>query len=382
MIAARALLDELTALELRPAISILMETHRAGREIGQDWIRLKNLLRAVERQLDARGLARDDTARLLEAGQALVDERAFWRHQEDGLAVYAAPNFFRTYHCPQPLREMAVVSDRFHVTQLFPLLSADRRFYVLALSQKNVRLIEATRTSAVEVDLGDLPRSVTEALMTEPPGQELQHHVVSAVGAEHAAMFHGHGGGGLEHRKEEIRQFFHQLDRGLHPLLKDREDPLVLAAVEYLVPLYRETNTHPGLLPDGILGNSEGQSASVLGARAWDIVHAHLDRAETRAIARYQDLAGSGRVSTDLATVVRAAHEGRIADLFLAAGTERWGSFEPASGALTVRDGPGVVGEDLLNVAAIHAFQRGATIHVLERARVPEGHDVAALFRY
>ena len=220
MISARALLDELTALELRPAISILMETHRAGREIGQDWIRLKNLLRAVDHQLDARGLALDDAARLLEPAHALVDERAFWRQQEDGLAVYAAPNFFRTYHCPQRFREMAVVSDRFHVTQLFPLLSADLRFYVLALSQKDVRLIEATRTSAVELDLGDLPRSLTEALMTEPPGQELQHHVVSAVGVEHGAMFHGHGVGGLEHRKEEIRQFFHQLDRGLHPFLK------------------------------------------------------------------------------------------------------------------------------------------------------------------
>ncbi len=382
MIAARAILEELTALELRPAISILMETHRAGREIGQDWIRLKNLLRAVDQQLDARGLARDDVARLLEPSHALVDDRAFWRHQEDGLAVYVAPNFFRTYRCPQPFREIAVVSDRFHVTPLFPLLSADHRFCVLALSQKDVRLIEATRTSAVEVDLGDMPRSLTDALMTEPPGQELQHHVVSAVGGKHGAMFHGHGVGGLEHRKEEIRQFFHRLDRELHPLLKDPEVPLVLAAVEYLLPLYRETNTHPGLLPDGILGNPEGHSASVLGARAWDIVHAHRDLADTAAVARYQDLAGTGRVSTDLETVVRAAHDGRVADLLLAAGAERWGSFEPASGAVTLRDGPGVLGEDLLNLAAIHAFQRGATVRVLERERVFGGHDVAALCRY
>ena len=171
MIGARAVLDELTALELRPAISILMATHRAGREIGQDWIRLKNLLRGVDHQLDARGLARDDVARLLAPALALVDERAFWRQQEDGLAVYAAPNFFRAYRCPQVFREVAVVSDHFHVTQLFPLLAADRRFYVLALSQKDVRLIEATRTSAVEVDLGGLPRSLTEALMTECPAR-------------------------------------------------------------------------------------------------------------------------------------------------------------------------------------------------------------------
>ena len=214
------------------------------------------------------------------------------------------------------------------------------------------------------------------------PGQELQHHVVSAVGAKHGAMFHGHGVGGLEHRKEEMRQFFHQLDRGLHLLLRDRQAPLVLAAVEYLVPLFHETNTHPGLLPDGIPGNPEGQSASALGARAWDIVRAHLDLGDTKAIARYQDLAGSGRVSTDLGNRrsrrARRPHRrpppgGRCGTL---------GGFEPGSGAVTLRDGPGVVGEDLLNLAAIHAFQHAAGVHVLDRERVPGRHDIAALFRY
>jgi len=49
---------------------------------------------------------------------------------------------------------------------------------------------------------------------------------------------------------------------------------------------------------------------------------------------------------------------------------------------VTVRDKPGSVGEDLINLAAIQAFQRGGAIHVLERSQVPDAADVAAIFRY
>jgi Bacterial archaeo-eukaryotic release factor family 7 len=40
---------------------------------------------------------------------------------------------------------------------------------VLAISQKDVRLIEATRTTAHEIDLGDLPRNLSDALQYDTP---------------------------------------------------------------------------------------------------------------------------------------------------------------------------------------------------------------------
>jgi Bacterial archaeo-eukaryotic release factor family 3 len=378
----RETLDELTTLELRHAVSILMPTHHAGPEIRQDPIRFKNLVREVEHELDARDLGKAEIAQMMGPAHALIDDRAFWRHQEQGLAVYAAPNFFRSYWVPRPFREIARISDHFHVTQLFPSLVDGTRFYVLALSQKDVRLIEATRSSAAELELGDLPRSLAEALPTEPPGQELQHHVVTTAGGERGVMFHGHGAGLLDQRKEAIRQFFHQLDRGLHSLLRDRRPPLVLAGVEYLLSIYRETNSHPGVLPEGILGNPELESAQTLGSRGWEIVSRHLEAVEAGAVARYEERAGHGRVSADLVTVVRASYEGRVEELFVADQAERWGTFERGSGAVTVRDKPGPVGEDLINLAAIQAFQRRGAIHVLERSHVPGAADVAAIFRY
>ncbi len=50
---SRSDLDELVAMDARPAVSIYLSTHLAGREIRQDPIRLKNLLSAAAERLAA-----------------------------------------------------------------------------------------------------------------------------------------------------------------------------------------------------------------------------------------------------------------------------------------------------------------------------------------
>jgi hypothetical protein len=377
----RTALAELAGLELRPAASILLPTHRAGPEIRQDPIRLKNLLRDAARRLERRGIGEDDAARVLAPAARLVEARAFWRHQQEGLAVFVAPGFARVYSAPRAFPERVVVGDRFHVLQLVPVVEADDRFYVLALSQSDVRLVAATPTTAAEVDLGDLPRSVGAALLEDTPDGQLQPHVVSIGGGERGMVFHGHGGG-MADRKESILQFFHRLDEGLRPHLAERTAPLVLAAVEYLVPLYREANTHPNLLPDALPGNPEGLSAEALQARGWELVRPRLERARRETAERYRALAGTGRTADDVAVVLRAAHEGRVERLFVAADAATWGTFDPGSGTVAARDEGDPDAEDLVNLALIHAWQRGATVHVVDRADVPGAGALAAILRY
>jgi hypothetical protein len=172
------------------------------------------------------------------------------------------------------------------------------------------------------------------------------------------------------------------IDRGLQPFLAHRAEPLVLAAVDFLVPIYREANTFARLLPDVIPGNPEGLSVQDLGARGWDVVQPHLDAVVAAAAASVQELVGLGRAWVDLPTVVRAAHEGRVSDLLLADGDERWGRFEAATGVVTTLDRQGPTGEDLLNLAAVQALERRAAVHVVDHARIPGDAEAAAIFRY
>jgi hypothetical protein len=139
-----------------PCVSVFLPTHRAGREVEQAPIRLKNLLRQATDALTFDGVRAPETDRLLAPLRRLLDDRLFWQYQSDGLALFSRPGWWRSFRVPLDLPELAVVDDRFHVTPLLPLLpllAGDGHFFVLALSQNQIRLLEGTPDRMEEVDL-------------------------------------------------------------------------------------------------------------------------------------------------------------------------------------------------------------------------------------
>lgn len=113
-----------------------------------------------------------------------MDDRPFWQHGSDGLAVFLARDLFRSYRLPIRFDELVAVSNRFHTKPLLPLLTGDGRFYVLALSQNDVRLFLCTKYSVSEVNLEGVPRSLEEALRYDEAGRplQLQAHTVGGRG--------------------------------------------------------------------------------------------------------------------------------------------------------------------------------------------------------
>ena len=97
-------LDELLACEAQPAVSIYLPTHKAGREIRQDSIRLRNLLGEAAKRLGAERRPPDVEA-LLAPARRLVEDEEFWRHQDQGLAIFIAPGFERVHKLPIEVAE-------------------------------------------------------------------------------------------------------------------------------------------------------------------------------------------------------------------------------------------------------------------------------------
>jgi len=388
-------MDLLTRDELRALIddhegwcvSIYMPTHQAGEEIQEDPVRLKNLLGQAEEGLSAAGLRKPEAQKLLEPAQKLVWDGLFWQYQSDGLALFLSAGAFRRYRLPLDFEELVVVSDRFHIKPLLPLLSGDGRFYVLALSQNEVRLLQGTRHSVSEVDLEGVPASLAEALKYNDPEKRLQFHTGTRTPGGKGgrpAIFHGHGVASADDPKNYILRYFRQMDEGLQALLRGEQAPLVLAGVDYLLPIYREANSYPPLAEGGVEGNPEELSAQELHKRAWDLVQPRFLQAQEEAAARYKQLAGvdSEQASNDLEGIVSAAYHGRVEALFVALGVQRWGSFDPETNRVMVHRKAEAGDDDLLDFAAIHTLVNGGTVYAVERKKMPDGPLLAAVFRY
>jgi hypothetical protein len=377
--------DELKTLiqtRVGPCVSIYMPTHRPFPETKQDPIRFKNLLREAEERLKAAGLRSPDAKRLLKPAKTLIKDGLFWQYQADGLAAFISSGGFYRYRLPLKFDELIVVTDRFHIKPLLHFFTSDGRFYILTLSQNEVRLFQCSRYSIREVELEDVPRSLREALEYDDPQKQLQFHTQTPKGkGERAAMFHGHGVG-KDDTKDNILRFFHQVDHGLQKILREERSPLVLAGVDYLLPIYQEANSYSHVMEEGIAGNPEGLKPEEIQKEAWRLVEPYFMKVQQEATAQYKQLAGSDRASNKIEKIIPAAREGRVDLLFVAVGVQRWGTFDPVTFSIHLHGEPGPGDEDLLDFVALHTLLNGGTVYAVKPEEVPDEAPVAAVFRY
>jgi hypothetical protein len=292
----------------------------------------------------------------------------------------------RYYRLPVHFEELVVIADRFHIKPLLPLLSRNRHFYVLALSQKQVRLLEGSLFSIDEVDLEDFPTSLREALWFDDPERQLQFHTgTNTPGRATArpAIFHGQGA--IEDdAKTNLLRYFQQVDKGLMEMLGDEQAPMVLAGVDYLLPIYRQANNYPNLAEETIEGNPDDLNAVDLHQQAWKIVEPIFSKDLRQALARYHEIKGSDSnlASDNLNSIVPAAHYGRVDTLFVALGEQVWGRFDASRNILDQHQEflPG--DQDLLDLAAVQTLVNGGVVFALETGLMPDDALLAAIFRY
>ena len=375
-------LRTLTASSQAPCVSIYMPTHRLPTENQQDRTRLKNLIRQAQESLQTYGLRPAEAESLLEPATNLLGTISFWKDKRDGLALFISPGMFRLYQLPAAFEPLVVVAHRFHLKPLLAFLGGNK-FFVLALSQNEVRLFEGSRfgLSAID-DLEGVPKSLADALKYDEQVKNVQFRTGIGVGGargERAAMFHGHA---ADDAKDKILRYFRQIDQGLQDFLREEPAPLVLAGVEYLLPIYKEANTYPHLLGEGITGNPEGVSPDELHRQAWALVEPHFRQEQEKAAARYRQLAGTGRTANDLGEIVPAAYHGRVECLFVAVDRQQWGDYDPGADQVSIHPEPQPGDFDVLDLAATQTLLQGGTVYAVEPAEVPDTALLAATFRY
>ncbi len=377
-------LADLVAYVAEPCVSIFCPMHTFGAEKRQNSVVLKHLLRSAEEQLRDRGLAHDEAAEILAPVERLVGGSEFWLDPSAGLALFAAPGVYRAFRLDAPPKEAAIVADRFAIRPLLPLLEADGRFYILALSIRHVRLLEADRHGVRELDLPKLPANMQDALGSMEYYSELQVHSASPSASlgRRKGVVHGHGDSDEEHFKRDLVNYFRKIADALRHGLADREAPLVLASVEEYLPLYRIASGDPRLLEMSVHGNPDFSTNEELRQKAWPIVVPKLLEQRGRDLERFGKLRGGTRTSTDLAEIVFAAHEGRVETLFVDAQAELWGSYDPARREARIHAGRVAGDEDLLERAAVETLTRGGVVHAVLPSVMPVPTMIAATLRF
>lgn len=365
-------------------LSIFLPTFISGKEVEQNHIRYKNLVREAEEKLFEHGLRLADVEQLLKPVKAFTDDTLFWKYQSNGLAVFRSQNEFHNFRLPLDFSELVIVSNRFNVKPLLPLLSTDGQFFLLAFSLNKVRLFQGTKYSVSEINLEGVPKSLSDALKFEMPEKALQFHTGGPRhGGKRDVRFFGTGASEAD-GKDAMLRYFQQLDKGVREFLKNDKAPLVLAGVDYLIPIYKEANKYAHLVTDGIHGNPDSISAKELHDKAWQLVAPKFYESQSKDSERLKELLGSGseQATFEINEIIAAAFSKRIETLFVSTGVQIWGKFNRDTLEVEIHDSQQEGDEDLLDFVAVHTLINGGTVYPTPQKKMFRQKTVAAIFRY
>lgn len=362
-----------------PSISIFLPTHRAGQDTQQDPIRFKNLLRDAEKQFLDSGMGPREVDALLKPAQALLDDSNFWNQQSEGLAVFMAVDDFHYYALPFSVEELLVVAQSYYVKPILPLFTNNGHYYILAISLNEVRLFEGTRYGVGQIALPDgIPANMEEALRLDGPQKSLQMHSGGGGG-----MFHGQGAGN-EEQKIWIEQYLNLVDTSLKEIFREQNAPLILAGVDYLLPMYRKVSEYQHIMEEGIIGNPDDLRPEELQEQAWRIVETYFQQETKKTVEQYQQLADTDKATDNVEEIVAAAVNGRVDKLILSVENQIWGAFNPKDGKV-IRSPEGQSKKynlALLDFTAMNTLQNGGTVCALSQDEMPTDSPIAAVFRY
>ncbi|MDD4042535.1 MAG: hypothetical protein PHS75_03935 [Anaerolineaceae bacterium] len=366
-----------------PCLSLYMPTHRQHPDNQQDPILFRNLVKELEESL-LKQYSRREVDQLLEPATALMDDREFWNHSLDGLALLIAKDFSRIYRLQLPTPKIAVVANSFHLKPLMYTLQSIDRYQVLGLNQEEVKLFEGNRNALDEIELHpDVPRTLKEALGSELTEPYLNFRSPGGVRGSQTVAFHGHGSKD-EEMAVDAERFFRAVDKAiLEHHSKPSGLPLILAAQSEHHHMFREVSNNPFLVEESLDVHPDSlASIDELRERAWKLMEPrYLARKDTLveqyAIANSQDLAGD-----HLKQVAQAVAVGRVATLLIEANRQVPGRIDEATGAIEYgeMDHPEV--DDVIDDLAALALKMGGEVAILPADQMPTETGIAAIYRY
>jgi hypothetical protein len=325
-------------------VSIFLPTTPLTSDAQADRITLKNLTKTAMEQAEAIADKRQIQAM---AGylEEVQEDDEFWEFQANGLGILVTPESIKTYRLAYAVEKAAEVSDRFY---LKPLMSALQPMsaYVLAISQKSVKLYEFTAAQELEpLDASDLPTSFSEVTKRtlqrdRAPSGKLQ-------GDEGAEVLQ--------------KQFLRAVEGAMRPIVSGSNLPLILATTKEFQAMYHSLNSYDMLVSKGVDGSVEGLPEEEIKQAVSPIVEELRQERIQQWVDLYHQRQSESRAVADLATIAKLTIRGQVSHLLVDADAVQYGTLSDM-GELTTSNTRSAETYDIADEIMIRVIKNGGEV--------------------
>jgi hypothetical protein len=366
-------------------ISLYVPTPETGAQGHMQPAHLHNAFRESMEQ--AKLTQFDKIEKLDKIFNEIANSEDFRAERVAGFAVFVGANSdYWWFVLPNKVAPLVVASHKFHVRPLLPAVMSQPHFYLLSLNKENVKMFKGDEHGLAEVHVTDLPTNQEAVVGVESDDRQVRLHTAStdAVGGQHLhAQFHGPSWKDDNQKYED--KFMEAIDKAVTKFLEAEKSDVVLvvAGVERMLTDYERVSTSPHFKKDLTLrGNFQRDSLLELHEKAMPLLEPYYSDQSIKKVTEWMQTDSAEKFSTDLSEILKEARMGRIESLIVSQDDHVWGNFDPNTMEIHFDEGPNGNNLDLLDVACTETMYTDGKVYVISNDKMPNGIQVAAVYRY
>lgn len=333
-------------------------------------------------------MRKQEVEAFLKPATDVIPDIKFWQNQSEGLAFFIHDGGIKYFRLPVSFKETVSIGKRIYIRPLIPLFSGNGQFNILALSKNDVRLFRCTRHNVVEIEMEEAPDSMFDMQVDDDPQtrteiRNVNPYANNQLGYNKVSQTQDNEN---EYERNELTRYFRAIDEYLMKMHEEEAAniPLVLAGVEYLLPIYREKSKYPNIVDDYIRGNPEHLDGEELHKEAWKIVELIFNKDKEVANEKYEQYYGqkNNLFENSLERIISAAFNGQVESLFINNDDVQWGIFDHDKNKMMIHEEKSEKDQDLVEYASLLTLSRGGNVYLLDDLKVADNSNIAAVLRY
>jgi len=360
-------------------ISLYQPTYRHLPDREQNLIRFMNLLDQIKQSLEKK-YDKSEMESLLKPLHEISEDREFWRHMRDGLAIFATTNQCIVYKLERSVKEFSVVARSFHIKPLIRIFQSADRYHLLGLSRKEFVMFEGNRYSVEKLAMEEEIKNTFEKAL----GEDYEDKMITATGSGPNSEVKIHGQGSRKdviHRETE--KFFRVVDNEVIKYFSQPTQlPVFLVSSEEHHAVFQEISKNKLLRKQGIKVDFQALDLEKLQTIAWEILEPLYIQRTYELVEQFENARSMDKGSDDVAQIARAATEGRISRVLIESDRIYPGVVDLETGELHEKNINDPEIDDVLDDIAEIVYRQKGEVVVIPKERMPSTTGAAAIYRY
>lgn len=351
-------IKEIKNIKANPAVTIYLNTHRTFPDNSKDNIKLKNSIAEVEKRL-LNEYSKVETNKIIKKLRDLAED-IDPNYNLDSLIIFVSQNFAEFFRLPIKVKDNVILNNKFATKVLIRSMLQTEDYYILCISRKIIRLIDAINDSVVaEITDGTFPIRNESYIDSDD------------IRKSWGNIYDNHA-----------KEFFNKADKQFNNYYNRNPKPVVLAGDARNISYYKEIADNKNIIIGYIEGNFDNTKNHEIVKQAYNVIIKFVKDEQEKAIEELALAQKEQKLMVDLNDIYRTVKEGNGLKLYV-----EKNYFQPAiieNDVITLKNNPAESGviDDIVNEIIDLVIQFGGSVMFLQIDQLKEYNKIALVTRY